>query len=343
MKHFLANSNENGRDSTSSDFSERLYREYYSYPFYKGVTMGGSRAYMAAYNRYNGIPCTVHPMLKGITVNEWGQNGIICTDGGAYRSLVSSHRYYPDLNMAAAACLKAGINQFLDNYREGVYGAMANGYLKEADIDSVLRGIYRVMIRLGQLDPPERVPYRNIGVTDTIEPWLTKAHQEAAREVTRKTIVLLKNQNNLLPLRSEKLKSIAVIGPNADSVLLDWYSGTPPYRISPLEGIRNRAGKTIEVKFARDNKFNRAVELAEKSDVAILVVGNHPTGNDDWLKCPVPSDGKEAVDRKVIILEQEELIKQVYEANPNTVVVLISSFPFAIELDQSNIYRPLCT
>jgi beta-glucosidase len=85
MKHFLANSNENGRDSTSSNFNDRLFREYYSYPFYKGVTEGGSRAYMTAYNSYNGIPCTVHPMLKSITIDQWGQNGIICTDGGAYR------------------------------------------------------------------------------------------------------------------------------------------------------------------------------------------------------------------------------------------------------------------
>jgi beta-glucosidase len=337
MKHFLSNSNENGRDSTSSDYGQRLFREYYSFPFYKGVTEGGSRAYMAAYNRYNGIPCTVHPMLKGVTVNEWGQNGIICTDGGAYRQLVSSHRYYPDLNHAAAACVKAGINQFLDIYREGVFGALANGYLQLAEIDSVLRGIYRVMIKLGQLDPPEMVPYRNIGVTDTIEPWLTAAHQEAALEVTRKTIVLLKNKNQLLPLQAGKLKSVAVIGPLADSVLLDWYSGTPPYKITPLEGIRNKAGKNIKVEFTPDNRFNRAVEIASASDVAIVVVGNHPTGNDDWALCPVPSDGKEGVDRKVILLEQEELIKRVYEANPNTIVVLVSSFPFAIQWTKENI------
>jgi beta-glucosidase len=337
MKHFLANSNENGRDSTSSDFSERLFREYYSYPFYKGVTEGGSRAYMAAYNRYNGIPCTVHPMLKNITVEEWGQDGIICTDGGAYRLLVSSHRYFPDLNTAAAACIKAGINQFLDNYREGIYAALANGYLTIEDIDTVLRGIYRVMIKLGQLDPPAMVPYSSIGVTDTVEPWLTSSHREAALDVTRKTIVLLKNQHNTLPLKAENLKSIAVIGPWADSVLLDWYSGTPPYRISPLEGIRNRAGVSVKVNFARDNRFNRAVELASVSDVAIVVVGNHPTGNDDWLLCPVPSDGKEAVDRKVLYLEQESLIQRVVEANPNTIVVLISSFPFAIEWTKEHI------
>ena len=337
MKHFLANSNENGRDSTSSDFSERLFREYYSYPFYKGVTVGGSRAYMAAYNRCNGIPCTVHPMLKEITISEWGQNGIICTDGGAYRQLVSSHKFYADLNLAAAACVKAGINQFLDYYRDGVYGALANGYMQQADIDAVLRGIYRVMIKLGQLDPPERVPYTTIGITDTLEPWLTGAHREAALEVTRKTIVLLKNQYKLLPLMAEKLKSIAVIGPFADSVLLDWYSGTPPYRISPLEGIRNKAGNGINVSFARDNRYNKAVELASASDVAVVVVGNHPTGNDVWATCPVPSDGKESVDRKVILLEQEALIQRIYDANPNTIVVLISSFPFDINWTKENV------
>src|SRR3972149_9787989 len=135
MKHFLANSNENGRDSTSSDFDDRLWREYYAYPFWKGVVEGGSRAYMAAYNSYNGIPCTVHPMLKDITVNEWGQDGIICTDGGAYRLLIQAHKYYPDFYTAAVGVLRAGINQFLDNYREGVYGAIANGYMTEQTID----------------------------------------------------------------------------------------------------------------------------------------------------------------------------------------------------------------
>jgi beta-glucosidase len=93
------------------------------------------------------------------------------------------------------------INQFLDIYREGIYGALANGYLSSKDIDSVLRGVYRVMIKLGQLDPPAMVPYCSIGVSDTVEPWLTPPHRNAALEVTRKTIVLLKNQNNTLPLK----------------------------------------------------------------------------------------------------------------------------------------------
>src|ERR1700712_2934745 len=110
MKHFLANSNENSRDSSTSDFDERLLREYYSVPFRMGVEEGGSRAYMASYNKVNGIPQTVSPMLKNMTVDEWGQNGIICTDGGAYKMLVTAHHYFTNPADAAAACIKAGIN-----------------------------------------------------------------------------------------------------------------------------------------------------------------------------------------------------------------------------------------
>ena len=91
-----ANSNEDGRDSTSSNFDERLFREYYAYPFYKGITEGGSRAFMASYNCWNGIPMAVHPCLNEITRNEWGNNGIICTDGGAYAMLVNAHAFIPE-------------------------------------------------------------------------------------------------------------------------------------------------------------------------------------------------------------------------------------------------------
>ncbi len=338
MKHFLANSNENERTTSSSDFDDRLFREYYSLPFRMGVMESGSRAYMTAYNSYNGIPCIVHPILKNITVREWGLDGIICTDGGAFQLLVSDHKYYPDLNKAAAACVRAGINQFLDRYREAVDGALANGYMTEATIDSVIKGNFRVMIKLGLLDPPEVVPYSGIGVSDTLEPWLSEKHKLAAREVTQKTIVLLKNSNNTLPLDKSKLKSIAVIGPRADEVLLDWYSGTPPYTVTPLAGIRDKVGEAVKVEFAKDNSDGAAVNIAKSADVAIVCVGNHPyCYGVDWGKCTTPSDGREAVDREVITLEQEELIKEVFRANPRTVVVLISSFPYAINWTQENI------
>lgn len=337
LKHFLANSNEDDRESSSSDFSDRLFREYYSYPFYKGITEGGSRAYMTAYNSYNGIPCIVHPILNDITVNEWGQDGIICTDGGAFRLLQSAHKFYPDKYIAAGACLKSGINQFLDDYRGGVDTALLKGYLTEPAIDSVLRGVYRVMIKLGQLDPAEMVPYKFIGITDTIEPWLTEKHRKAALEVTKKSIVLLKNENNFLPLDKSKHKNIAVIGPWADSVLLDWYSGTPPYIVSPLEGIKNKTTGSVNVSFVSNNNENQATELAKKSDVVILIVGNHPTGDAGWAVCADPAYGKEAVDRKSIELSQESLIRDVYQANKNVVVVIMSSFPYAINWTNENI------
>ncbi|MGD0573515.1 MAG: glycoside hydrolase family 3 C-terminal domain-containing protein [Sedimentisphaerales bacterium] len=337
MKHFLANSNENGRGKSSSNFNERLLREYYSVPFRMGVVEGGSRAYMASYNAYNGIPCTVQPILKDITVKEWGQDGIICTDAGAYKNLVTRHRYYLEMDMAAAACIKAGINQFLDRYRDGVNDALKNKLLAEADIDNVIKGNYRVIIRLGLLDPPDNNPYAKIGRTDAQDPWLTDKHKQFARLITQKSIVLLKNTNNLLPLDKDKLKSVAVIGSRADEVLLDWYSGTPPYTVSPYEGIKNKLAGRATVQLAIDDTNNAAVNLAKQSDVVIVCVGNHPTCDANFGNCPNPGEGKEAVDRKSINLNQEELIKKVYRANPNTVVVLISSFPYAITWTQNNV------
>jgi len=337
MKHFLANSNENGRTYTSSNFNERLWREYYALPFKLGVTKGGSRAYMAAYNKVNGIPAMVHPMLKAITQKEWGQNGIICTDGGAYRLLLSDHNYYADKFLGAAATIKAGINQFLDDYSEGVYGALSNGYLTESDIDLELRGVFRVMIKLGMLDPEEKNPYRQIGKKESIDPWLSQKHKDLALLATQKSIVLLKNNKNLLPLNKEKLKTIAVIGNNANAVFLDWYSGTPPYTISALEGIKNKVGDKVEILFSPNNTDGKAVEYAKKADVVMVLVGNHPTCDAGWAKCPKPSNGKEAVDRESLTLEEEDLIKLVYQANQKTIVALISSFPYAINWTQENV------
>ena len=338
MKHFLANSNENDRDKSSSDFDERLLHEYYALPFQMGVIEGGSRAFMAAYNAVNKVPMTINPVLQSVTREQWGQDGIICTDAGAMRNLVTAHKYYPDFDTAAAASVKAGIGQFLDDYRNAVRGALKKGLLTEADIDRALRGNFRVMIKLGLLDPASRVPYASIG-QETIDPWLTDTHKALALLATQKSIVLLKNFTNLLPLNKRSIKSIAVIGPRANEVLLDWYSGTPPYAISPLQGIKNAVGESVKVSYAADNEGGNAVRIARESDVAIVCVGNHPNGGYDnvWARVSVPSEGREAVDRQSITLEQEELIKAVFQTNPKTIVVLKSSFPYAINWTQQNV------
>ena len=337
MKHFLANSNENNRFVDSSDFDERLFREYYAYPFYKGVVEGGSRAYMAAYNKYNGIPCTVHPVLKNVTVKEWGQNGIICTDGGAFKRLVDSHKYFDNYTEAAAACIHSGITMFLDQYKPYVQEALNKGLINEKDIDSAVRGTLRVMLKLGLMDRSPDNPYAGIGVDDREKPWLKPEAALLARKATVRSIVLMKNMG-LLPLKKERLKSIAVIGPSADMVVSDWYSGTPPYKISILDGIRNWVGSDVRINYASDNKSDAAVEAARKSDVAVVCIGNHPLSHGlGWGENYVASDGREDVDRQAISLEQEDLVRLVKAANPNTVLVLVSSFPYDISWSKDNV------
>jgi beta-glucosidase len=338
LKHFLANSNEDGRESSSSDFDEQLFREYYSVPFRMGIVDGGARAFMAAYNSWNGIPMMVNPVLRNVAVKEWGQNGIISTDGKAYTLLVTAHKYSTNYDVAAAAAVKAGITIFLDRYQSALSNAVAENLLSETDIDESVKGNLRVMIKLGLLDPPDNNPYAKIGQSSELEPWLSEEHKTLARRVTQESIVLLKNSENLLPLDTNKIKSIAVIGPRANEVLLDWYSGQPPYAVTPLEGIKNKVGTGVTVGFATNNDNGAAVRLAKSSDVAIVCVGNHPTGDvTNWAKVALPSYGREAVDRQSITLEDEELIKQVFRANPRTIVVLISSFPYAINWTQKHV------
>ncbi|HEY1221045.1 MAG TPA: glycoside hydrolase family 3 C-terminal domain-containing protein [Bryobacteraceae bacterium] len=335
MKHFLANSNEDGRGGSSSNFDERLLREYYSVPFRMGVMEGGSRAYMAAYNAINGIPATANPILRDITVKEWGQDGIICTDAGALGGMVYAHKYYADVPHAAAGAVKAGINQFLDGiFGKAVHEALKQDLLTEPEIDAVLKNEFRVMIKLGMLDPPERVAYTKIKGDE--DAWKLSDHKAVAKQVALESVVLLKNAGGLLPLDRNTVKSVAVIGPRANDVALDWYSGTPPYTITPLDGIKAKAG-AVKVNYAANNDDDAAVQAARQSDVAIVFVGNHPTCDAGWAKCPTPSDGKEAMDRKWIDLEQEALAKQVYAATPKTVVVLVSSFPFAINWTEQNV------
>lgn len=341
MKHFLANSNEDRRDSTSSNFDMRLFYEYYAYPFYKGITEGGSRAFMAAYNGWNGPAMCVHPCLKEITRDKWGNNGIICTDGGALRLLVSAHQAYPTMAEGAAAVVKATTGQFLDEYLPHIKEALEKGYLTEADIDEAIRGNLFVALKLGLLDGKDSAdPYRHIGTDpNEVPPYEREEAKNLAREVTAKSVVLLKNSKNLLPLDASKLKKIAVIGPYADKIVQDWYSGTPAYEVTILDGVRNAVkGGQTEVLYAANNAIDEAVDAAREADVALVCVGNHPYGTrPDWFFCPVPSDGREAVDRKSLMLPDEDLLKQVYKANPNTILVLVSSFPYTINWSQENL------
>ncbi|MGB6721820.1 MAG: glycoside hydrolase family 3 C-terminal domain-containing protein [Terracidiphilus sp.] len=347
LKHFLANSNEDHRDESSSNFDHRLFWEYYSVPFRMGFEEGGARAVMASYNAWNGTTMAVNPILRSIVRDKWGVD-VISSDGGAVHLLVDPRHLFANQQEAVVACLKAGINQFLDRYKDETKAALKDGEITEAQIDALLRPKFRITIRLGLLDPAEMVPYARI--KDAPEPWNTERDRAVSKKMALESVVLLKNENDFLPLKKDAIRSIAVIGPLADSVHWDWYGGTPPYAVTPLEGIKNEVGPGVKVNYAAEELGNAAISTAKASDVAVVVIGNDPTcGPDmahDWyhtvdgggtLACTVPSDGREGRDRESIDLAQEQLVKQVFAVNPKTVVMLVSSFPFAINWSQAHV------
>ena len=336
LKHFLANSNENGRGNSSSDFDDRLFHEYYAAPFRMAFQEGGARALMASYNAWNGTPMGVHPVLRSLVVEQWGAD-VISSDGGAIGNLVKLYKRYPDQKAAAVAALKAGINQYLDKYQDELRAALKEGTITVADLDEALARKFRTTIKLGLIDPPEGNPYA--AIKDGPAPWDGAAHKAVSLRMALESIVLMKNDGHALPLAKDRIKRIAVIGPHADSVHWDWYGGLPPYKVTALDGVKAAVGPDVKVTYAPDNEGDAAVKAARDADVAIVVVGNDPTCGPnmahDWTDagtkpCADPGDGREGRDRETLALAQEALVKQVLAANPRTVMVLVSSFPYTI-------------
>lgn len=335
MKHFLANENEENRRSTSAKFDESLFYDYYSKPFRMGIREGGAQAVMAAYNAWNGLPMTTHPALKDVLEREWGLNGIVSTDRDAMLNAWNRHHFYKNAEESLVATIHAGINQYLDKWTEPMNAALKDGSLKEKDLDENLRGVFRVMIKLGQLDPPGPNRFAKIGMGGEPEPWQKPEAKSLNRQIARESIVLLKNSDAILPLDEKKLHRIALIGPDVGEVLFGFYAGAPAYTLSIAEGIKARAGNgiAINVVSGKATDSDLAIKAAKEADVAIVVVGNHPTCRAPKGKSVgdcMPSEAHEGHDRRSINLEQEALIKRVFAANPRTIVVVRTSFPYAI-------------
>ncbi|MCR4844082.1 MAG: glycoside hydrolase family 3 C-terminal domain-containing protein [Bacteroidales bacterium] len=340
MKHFLANSNEDSRYRTDSRFDEKLFREYYSYGFWKGAK-AGAMSLMTAYNAYNGIPCIANPFIKDILIDEWGMKGTIVDDAGALRFLFQPdmHHYAKDVNEAIQMALDAGLSRFIDSRFDQVKAAWDAGFISEEVLNERTKANLRTMLRLGLMDAECPYDAQSFGSDEDL-PWERQEYKDKALLVTRKSVVLLKNEKNILPIDINKVKKIAVFGNRAEKVLKDWYGAKPAYRVSPLDGIRAKVeGTDVEVKFQRWDSDGSAQELAKWADVCIVCVGNHPGTSPDWddqsVQSPwgygtVAGDGRESLDRRSLQLETEDLIKVVWQANHNTVVTLISSFPFAI-------------
>jgi len=332
LKHWLANNNEANRETSSANVDDRNLREYYAAPFEAAIKGGHADGIMTAYNQLNGTPAAVSPLLQSLLVGEWGFGGFVTTDATLPGILVINQHYYPTLMDSVAGLILGGTSTLVQQgLAPTIQMAEDDGLFSDTDLDNVLRPVLRVRFRLGDLDPPSYVPYKQIASTAT--PWNDDASKAKALDVTRKTIVLLKNDTHALPLDPTAIGTVAVIGPRADSVIRDWYGGQAPYVVTPRQGIAARL-PAANILYAADDTGGAATAAATAADVAIVFVGNHPTcgNNAPWGTCPTPYDGREAVDRTFIELEptQETLVEHVVAANPRTIVVLVSSYPIAI-------------
>jgi beta-glucosidase len=186
-------------------------------------------------------------------------------------------------------------------------------------------------LRLGALDADSvKCPFANV---DATAPYNLPEVRQLVREITAKSVVLLKNSpvagtdKKVLPFGKD-VHTVAVVGPYAEKIVQDWYSGTPAYAVTIAEGLRREG---YEVITAANNSCDAAVEAARKADVALVCVGNHPYGTrQEWKFCPVSSDGREAVDRESLTLAEEDLALLIGKANPRTVMVLVSNFSYSI-------------
>ncbi len=335
-KHFAVHSGpESKRHGFDARVDERNLRGTYLPAFKACVQEGKAVSVMGAYNRTNGEPCCAsETLLEDILRKEWGFDGYVVSDCGAILDIYKHHRVVKTAEEASAMAVKAGCDLNCGMAYGALLKAVKKGLISEEVIDKSVRRLFTARFRLGMFDPPEMVPYAGI----PYEMNDCQAHRELALETARQSIVLLKNENDFLPLR-KNLKSIAVIGPNADDieVLLGNYNGTPSKAVTPLEGIRNKVSQKAEILCSigcsmsgRSTEcFAEAVEIARKSDVVIMVLGlsNKLEGEEGAAE-----DSEGGGDRIHLDLPgvQEDLLKAVHETGKPIVVVLLNGSALSV-------------
>ncbi|MFG2023048.1 glycoside hydrolase family 3 C-terminal domain-containing protein [Streptomyces sp. NPDC048825] len=247
LKHYLGNNNEADRTTTSSDLRPRVLKEYEEQAFKPAIEADAATGVMSSYNLVNGRPATVNPDLDD-EVRTWSSYDLLnVTDAYAPNNLIAtgSQKYYDTLAEGNAAALKAGIDSFTTDDANSVptttaiKSAVSAGQLKESDVDTAVGHILSVRVRLGEFDPGGG-KYGSIDKSVVNSP----AHQKLARKAAADAAVLLKNSGGALPLKTSA-KNVAVVGPLADTLYTDWYSGTLPYGITPKEGIAAKLGTSV--------------------------------------------------------------------------------------------------
>jgi beta-glucosidase len=348
-KHFAAHGQpEGGTNIAPSNYSERVLREYFLPSFEAAVKEAHVMSVMASYNEIDGVPSHANKWLLGkLLRQEWNFDGLVASDYYGIPQLMELHHVADSKMEAAQRAIEAGVDAELpdpDCYQT-LLQLVRDGKVSEATIDRAVARNLRAKFLLGLFENPYVDPDRAARVTNS------QAHRELAAEAARRSITLLKNENNLLPLDRTRLKAIAVIGPNADRAHLGGYTDPTPGRsVTILEGIKNKVGSRVKINFAQGCKITKeggdwwadashlsdpaedakliaeAVETAKQSDVAILVVGgNEDTNKEGWA--PNHLGDRDSLD---LVGRQDDLVKAVLETGKPTIVFLINSGPLSV-------------
>ena len=352
LKHFAAHGQpESGQNCAPVNVSERVLRETFLQPFKECIQKAGYISVMASYNEIDGVPSHANEwLLREVLRKEWGFKGFVVSDYYAIRELhhrpeTHGHFVAADKKEAAALAVKAGVNLELpdpDCYLSLVE-LVHKKVLKESQLDELIAPMLLWKFKLGLFDDPFVDPAEAERIVGC------ERHQKLALRAAREAITLLKNENDLLPLNPAKLKTIAVIGPNADRELLGGYSGAPPHFVTVLEGIRTCLGDRAELAHAEGCKITEggswsqdavtpgdpredarriaeAVRVGKRANVIILAIGdNEQTSREAWSRHHMG-------DRASLDLfgRQEALLKALVETGKPVVVLLLNGRPISI-------------
>src|ERR1019366_3696516 len=359
LKHMTGHGQpESGMNCAPADISERVIRGTFLFPFEQALHKAGAISVMASYNEVDGVPSHANRwLMRDILRKEWGFKGFVVSDYYAiwelgYRPDTHGHFVAKDKKEACALAVQAGVNIELpepDCYLHLVE-LVRKGVLQERQLDELVAPMLFWKFQMGLFDDPYVDPDEAARVVGC------EAHAELALRAARESITLLRNEGNLLPLHPDGIKTIAVIGPNADRSLLGGYSGVPKRDVTVLEGIRARLGKRAKVLYSEGCKITiggswqqdevtpsdpeedrkqiaEAVKVARRADVIVVAIGgNEQTSREAWS--PKHLGDRPSLD---LVGRQEELVKAMLATGKPVVVVLFNGRPISINYVSQNV------
>ncbi len=359
LKHFAAHGQpESGINCSPVNVSERLLRETFLFTFKEAIKKGGALSVMASYNEIDGVPSHANRwLLRDVLRGEWGFQGFVVSDYFAIREMnvradVGGHRLAADGKEACATAVRAGVNIELPDpdCNKHLVELVKKGVLKEKELDNLVLPMLRWKFQMGLFEDPYTDPDEAEKVVGC------EAHAEMAYTAARESITLLKNEGGLAPLDLEKIKTIAVIGPNAHRTLLGGYSSVPKHEITVLDGIKAKVGKRAKVLYSEGCKITiggswvqdevvasnpeedrkaiaEAVKVARKADVVVLAIGgNEQTSREAWSFTHLGD--RASLD---LVGRQEELVRAVLATGKPVIALLFNGRPISINYVAQNV------